>query len=334
MTPLSRPRRCAVRLPVLAVGVAAALFGLTLYNRIRAREGVSAPAPGDFIDVDGIGLHFLDRGQGMPLVLLHGNGSSLEDFDSSGIVDRTALTYRVIALDRPGFGRSPYAGFAWQGPSAQADLVHAALATMGVRRFLVLGHSWGTLAALQLALRHRDSVAGLVLVSGYYYPRVRPDLLLATVPASPILGTILRNSVLPPLVRLLWPAAMRTIFHPFAVPADFSHRMRELAARPSQLKSIALESAFLVRDALARLSYAGLAVPTGIVAGADDRLIDAPAQALRLHREIEGSILEILDAGHMAHHAFPEAIVRMIDQVAAAAALRERPSSPSKNTTQ
>jgi pimeloyl-ACP methyl ester carboxylesterase len=54
---------------------------------------------------------------------------------------------------------------------AQADLIAAALKEMGVPRAIVLGHSWGTLVALALAVRYPQEVQALVLASGYYYPK-------------------------------------------------------------------------------------------------------------------------------------------------------------------
>jgi pimeloyl-ACP methyl ester carboxylesterase len=56
--------------------------------------------------VQGVRLHYLERGTGTPLVLLHGNGSMIEDFQSSGLVHLAAKKYRVIVFDRPGFGHS------------------------------------------------------------------------------------------------------------------------------------------------------------------------------------------------------------------------------------
>jgi hypothetical protein len=61
--------------------------------------------------VKDVRLHYVERGTGTPLVLLHGNGSMIEDFQSSGLLD-AAKKYRVIAFDRPGFGHS---ASGWQG---------------------------------------------------------------------------------------------------------------------------------------------------------------------------------------------------------------------------
>jgi pimeloyl-ACP methyl ester carboxylesterase len=64
------------------------------------------PPRGRFIDVNGVRLHYVDRGNGRPLVLFHGNGSMIQDFESSGLIDLAAANYRVIVFDRPGFGHS------------------------------------------------------------------------------------------------------------------------------------------------------------------------------------------------------------------------------------
>src|ERR1700680_659835 len=128
----------------------------------------------DFISVDGMRLHYFERGTGTPVVLLHGNGSMIGDFLSTGITERIAAGHRVIAFDRPGFGYSERPrGRRW-GPSEQARLLLRAFALLGIERPIVVGHSWGALVALALALEGSEKVAGLVLLSGYYYPIPRP----------------------------------------------------------------------------------------------------------------------------------------------------------------
>ena len=60
------------------------------------------PPQGQFIDVDGVRLHYLEQGEGPPVVLLHGNVVTAEDFAYSGLLDLAANDYCVIAFDRPG----------------------------------------------------------------------------------------------------------------------------------------------------------------------------------------------------------------------------------------
>ncbi|RWM69175.1 MULTISPECIES: alpha/beta hydrolase [Mesorhizobium] len=300
----------------------AGLAGLALYNGARAKRALFSHLSGRFVEAAGVRLHLLEQGSGMPLILLHGNGSFAEDFKTSGVFDLAAGKYRVLAFDRPGFGRSARLRGKWWTAAAQADLIHAAVAQLGIERYLVLGHSWGASVAIQLARLRPASVAGIVLVSGYYHPPPRLGLALAALPALPVAGGVVRHTLLPLLVRLTWPLAMAKIFRPGIISAEFASSAKDVASRPSQLRSIAAESALMLVAALAggrSARYNELSLPTGIVAGAGDRLFDAQAEAVRLQAEIYGSFAEIIpQAGHMVHHAAPQAILAMIDKVAAA----------------
>ena len=110
------PRRAAA---VLAVGIAMAGAAVFVRQRTRAVERANPPM-GQFIEVDGVRLHYIERGQGQPLVLLHGNGTMVQDFDISGLIDLASEQYRVIAFDRPGFGYSERPRTRIWSPEAQA----------------------------------------------------------------------------------------------------------------------------------------------------------------------------------------------------------------------
>src|SRR4051794_13681582 len=166
------PRRWLI--PAVA-GSAAALAAAVIYNRKQTRDAEEQyPPVGRFLEVDGVRLHYIEQGQGDPLVLIHGNGTMLQDFTVSGIVDRLADRYRVIAIDRPGYGYSSRPRQFWT-PAAHARLFQSALLQLGVGRAMIYGHSWGTLVAVALALKAPSLVRGLVLGSGYYYPTLRAD---------------------------------------------------------------------------------------------------------------------------------------------------------------
>jgi pimeloyl-ACP methyl ester carboxylesterase len=77
----------------------------------------------------------------------------IQDFQSSGLIDLAARKYRVIAFDRPGFGHSERPRNTVWTPEAQAGLIGGALVRIGASEAMVLGHSWGTLVAVALALR-------------------------------------------------------------------------------------------------------------------------------------------------------------------------------------
>src|SRR3979490_2114869 len=91
--------------PVRTAAAAAAgvLVATSMVNRQLAEKARSDnPPQGQFIDNDGVGLHCVERGDGRPLVLFHGNGSMIQDFESSGLIDLAAENYRLIGFDRPG----------------------------------------------------------------------------------------------------------------------------------------------------------------------------------------------------------------------------------------
>jgi pimeloyl-ACP methyl ester carboxylesterase len=263
-------------------------------------------------------VHYVERGKGEPLVLLHGNGSMIQDFETSGLIDLAARNYRVIAIDRPGYGHSTRARSTVWMPEAQADLIHAVLTRLGVERATVLGHSWGCSVAVALAHKYPSFVRGLVLASGYYYPTVRADVVVMSGPALPLVGDIMRYSISPILSRLIWPLMMRKLFGPQPVPEKFAGFPKSLAVRPSQIRASAAESALMVPDAFrGRGSYADLKMPVAIIAGADDRLIDPEAQSARLHEEISHSSFDrVAEAGHMVHQTATAAVMAAIDKAA------------------
>lgn len=316
----ARRRRLVRKLAAgAAVAGAAALANHLLARRSEARH----PPEGQFVTAHGVRLHYHEAGSGPAVVLLHGNGVAGDDFLVSGLMGRLARTRRVIAIDRPGFGYSERPrGTAWTAP-AQARLLLRALEQLDALPALVVGHSWGTLVAAEMALREPEAVAGLVLMSGYYRPTPRPDAVLLGAPAVPVLGDLVRYTVSPPLGRLMTPFILKRLF----APAPVGDRFRRLypvsmSLRPSQLRAAAAESGLMAAQA-ARLAprIVGLQVPTLILAGRGDRLVDAAHQSEWLAGEVAGAAYVALEGvGHMLHHTSPDAVADTIEGFAAGAA--------------
>jgi pimeloyl-ACP methyl ester carboxylesterase len=282
----------------------------------KAREAEHDHPPiGRFITVDGVRLQYVERGTGDPIVLLHGNVVRLHDFVTSGLIDQLAEHYRVIAFDRPGFGHSARPRDRLWTAATQAELLHNAFVALGIERPIVLGHSWGTLPALELALRNSAAVRRLVLVSGYYFPTTRLDAPIFAIPAIPILGDVMRYTVSAVFARLALNRVVKTMFSPQPVPSDFVPSMaREMMVRPSQIRANAEDAAFMI-PAAGSLSkrYGELTIPVAIVAGAADRVVDPDAHARRLHVELKDSELHILPGiGHMLHYFGREQIVSSV----------------------
>jgi pimeloyl-ACP methyl ester carboxylesterase len=177
--------------------------------------------------VDGVRIHYEERGTGRPLVLFHGNGSMIQDFESNGLIELAAENYRVIVFDRTRYGHSNRPRNVIWTPAAQAKLFFAALRQLGVHSALVLGHSWGASVAVSLALKHPQFVEALILASGYYFPTPRADLLAMSAPAIPGFGDVLSYTVSPLVSRMVWPLLLKVIFGPKSVPTNLTVFLRK-----------------------------------------------------------------------------------------------------------
>jgi pimeloyl-ACP methyl ester carboxylesterase len=311
------PKRFSKTVGVL-LATGAALVGAAVFNKAKARQAESAVPPiGKCIVVDGVRLHYVERGEGKPVVMLHGNGAMIQDYKISGLLDKVAERYKVIVFDRPGFGYSGRPSSKKWTPTEQGDLFYKALGQMNLEQPLVVGHSWGTLVALAMALNHPNRLAGLVLMSGYYFPSARADVPLLSLPALPVVGKLLSYTVSPLMGRLFETSAIKKMFAPAPVPDRFSKWPSELALRPEQIEASATETALMVPAATALSKrYNELALPVTIVAGKGDKIVSFEKQSERLHGAIKHSELIGVDGvGHMVHYAVPDRIVEALDRI-------------------
>lgn len=324
----------ARRVPVGAALAGIGLLASWLFVRAKTRRAEREhPPAGRFITVDGVRLHYLERGTGPALVLLHGNGVDAADWVHSGLFDAAAERYRVIAFDRPGFGYSARPRSTLWTPAHQARLLHHALEQLGVDSAIVVGHSWGALVALAMGLRAPDFVRGLVLVSGYYYPNLRLDALVAAPPAVPLLGDALRYTVAPLAGRLIWPAAAGWAFAPLPVSERFRQGSPWMALRPGSLRASAADATLMGPATMAMSQrYGRLKVPVQILAGTQDGVCDCAHHSERLYAALPHSELSVTPGvGHMLHYAEPGKVLGAIDAIAAQAGAPARPPGPREN---
>lgn len=298
------------------LGAAAVLGASWAVTRVMtARAQAQNPPQGQFVQVQGLRLHYTVHGDAAhpPLVLLHGNGASAVEMEISGLVAHAARHFRVYVFDRPGYGHSerPDQGHPWT-PDAQARLFLDALRALDVQRPLVLGHSWGSMVALSMALAEPQALRALVLVAGYYTPSARLDAPLMGLPALPVIGPLMRHTVSPLLGRLLWPLMLRRIFAPAPVTQAFKQRYPAwMSLRPHTLQASAAEAGMMIWEGVKQRRREGaLAVPTVVVAGEGDLLVMTRWQSQRLHERLPQTRLHLVPgAGHMVHHTHTQAVM-------------------------
>lgn len=308
--------KLTVKNAVIGAGVVLAVTAVAARLQTALIEA-NHPPIGRFIDVDGVRLHYFERGQGDVLVLIHGNGMMIEDFITSGLVDQLAQSHRVIAFDRPGFGYSDRPGFPadWTA-DRQADVIAAALRQLGISSAVVVGHSIGTQIALALALNHAPHVRSLVLLSGYYFAEARTDVMMMSPLALPVLGNVYRHTLAPFIARLMTPLALHKMFDPQTMSWRFDREFPKLfLSRPGHIGAAAGDAAQMISTAASHSQrYGELKMPVAIVAGTADDIVDFKANAERLHRGIAGSKLTLVpNTGHMVHHADPDLIAHIVE---------------------
>ena len=307
-----------------------ALAALALANHVMARRAERRhPPEGSFIQVDGVRLHYTDRGEGSPVVLIHGNTVTGNDYATSGLAAILQARHRVIIFDRPGFGHSERPrGVLWTA-DRQADLLHKALQQLGVQRPVVVGHSWGAIVAMAIATRHEADTAGVVAVSGYYFWTFRPDVLLVSVGALPVIGDILRYTVSPLLNWLFMPLVKRVLFSPGAVPARFDAAFSTaMAVRPSQIRATSEDGALMIPSAVAlRNRYGDLSLPVAIIAGEGDKVVFKRRSEQLMAAVTRGMLTIVPGGGHMVHYQATEQVAAAVESIIGVASGPDTPNA-------
>ncbi len=314
------------------------LLGLALVAlvqwRVTAREAAveaEFPPSGQFIDVDGTRIHLNITGQGPDIVLIHGASGSLRDF-TFDLVPLLEKQYRVIAVDRPGMGRSerpPGYGGAWntasEPPALQARLLQAAVEQVGATSPVVIGHSYGGAIALSWALEHPDRTRGLVLLGAASNPWPG-DLGLLYRLNSTRFGSL----VAIPLITAFTPHTviqntLSQIFAPQQPPDGYmDHFGPDMTLRRSTMRANAQQVNGLKPHITTMAGqYDQLRLPVEILHGTEDVTVPIDIHSIPLSRQIPTARLTKLEGvGHMPHHAMPEAVGEAIARVIARADLR------------
>ena len=114
-----------------------------------------------------IQLHYIEQGQGEPLILLHGNGESCDYFEHQ--IPCFSVDYRVIAIDTRGHGHSPRGETPFTIVQFAEDL-HDFMDEKGIDKAILLGFSDGGNIALTFALKYPDRVERMIVDGANLFP--------------------------------------------------------------------------------------------------------------------------------------------------------------------
>lgn len=277
--------------------------------------GLDEP-PGEFVTAAGVLVHYVIHGEGRPVIYIHGAKGSVYDLLLS-VGDRLAERYTAVAFDRPGAGFSARATRDGGSPPAQAAVLRAAAAELGLRRPILLGHSFGAAVALAWALDAPTDVAAVVTLGGYMLPLGGPPpwvvALMRSRTTLRTVGRLGRSRLGRPLVD----SALRRAFFPGRPPNEY------VRIAPA----MALEEARLVNDGEDRKNaeaglqalqprYRDLDIPVVIVVGAQDRIVP-PSTSEQLHALLpRAEIVRLSASGHMPQFTEPDAVLSAVDRAA------------------
>ena len=320
------PRRSAPSLSrraLIGLGAGAMLAACTPATR-RDSFVVAHPPIGRLIKVEGHFVHVDVAGRGPDVILLHGASANLRDF-TFDLAPRLARDFRVIAFDRPGLGYSQSIDPQGESPEEQAALLDAAAAQLGVRRAIVLGHSYAGAVALAWAIHRPRRVAGIVTLSGVTMPW--PGTLG---PWYPIAASEIGGATLVPLISALAPQAgvdraLDFFFAPQQVPPGYADYVGiDLALRPSAIRANARQIDILKPHIVAMAAhYPRLTIPAEIVHGTADRIVPPRIHSIPLAGILPNARLNLLPGvGHMPHHVRTDEVIATIRRAARRAGLK------------
>jgi pimeloyl-ACP methyl ester carboxylesterase len=250
----------------------------------------------------------------VPLVFVHGFASSLVTWhDIRSLLPKNR--FKLFLLDLKGFGFSSKPLDGAYSLFDQADIIIAFIRAFGLRNVVLVGHSFGGSVALEAALKSAGNHVGnligkLILLDSAAYPQRLPRLM-----------RILRRPLLSRFVIRLCPTRLIVWYTLIRV---FRNRKAVTAARITRYSNCfdRRGMAYVLIRTVEQLAaanregtiggYGAIRIPVLIVWGKDDRITEM-WQADRLHDEIEGSRLELIDdCGHNPHEEYPEKTCSLI----------------------
>ena len=256
-------------------------------------------------------IYWREGGRGPGLVLING-------WSTSGLawprawVRSLERSFRVIRVDNRGSGYSRFARTPFTLRDLADDVV-SVLDEVEVERALVVGVSMGGMIAQELAIAHQDRLAGLVVIASRppapaYAPPVGSSLLLD------LLAPPRRGEPLESYFTRLWTMGTGTGFAD-REPGSIAELVSQIVAQPTP-RVMLMHQLRAVNGWGHAERLAGIAVPTAIVHGDEDRMIDV-ANGRRLAELIPGSrYLELAGVGHLPHLEAAEQSLEVIADLA------------------
>jgi pimeloyl-ACP methyl ester carboxylesterase len=244
---------------------------------------------------DGLRYVYLEGGQGEPLLLLHGFGANKDNF--TRVAKHLTPRYRVIVPDHVGFGESAKPPRADYAPRAQVERLRAFARALGVSKLHLGGNSMGGHIALTYAALYPKEVESLWLLNAAGVWSAPPTELRKSISATGENPMIVKNE--DEFARLVSLVTAK----PLMIPRPFldvvaRERIRNHDLEQRIFKQLAADS---VEERIR-----GLAVPSLIVWGAQDRVLHPGSAGILQMLLIRSEVVMMPGVGHLPMLEAPE----------------------------
>ena len=282
------------------------------------------PPIGEFADINGARIHYVHipapaNADLPPIVFIHGASANLKD---QMLPLRPLLEGRaeMLFFDRPGFGWSGRGPGNNEDPSAQANTIAALMDRLGIKKAIIVGHSFGGVVTAAFGREHADKTLGLVFLA----PATHPWPGGATswyydLTTIPVIGRLFSETLTYPAGTLQMTDATTCVFSPNKVPDNYlSAASIPLVLRPAAFRANATGVAGLYSYALsAAPHYNEITAPTVVISGDRDKVVYAHIHSVGLVRDISGAeLVWVHNLGHKPDWIAPDLVVGAIEKAA------------------
>ena len=302
-----------LKILLLCVGIVAILVTFLFGYRdipLRDLKAKYAQESSSFISVDGMDVHFRDEGKlndPIPIVLIHGTGSSLHTFNdwTNGL----KTDYRVIRMDLPGYGLT--------GPFPERnysidnyiDFIKQFLDKKGIDQCVIGGNSLGGHIAWKFTASYPKMVKKLMLIDAAGYPTEAKSLPLAfKVAKIPLLKNIFTFITPKFIVR----SSIKNVYaDKNKVTNKLIERYFELTLRPGNRQAL-IDQFFAKNNPDAYKQISSIFQPTLILWGDQDLLIPLENAKLFHHDLPNNNLVVLKNVGHVPMEESPNRSLKAV----------------------
>lgn len=270
-----------------------------------------------FVEAAGVSAHVETWGAGDPVFLIHGASSHIGTWEPT-IVPLLKNEFLVAAYDRPGMGYTTDRPAGSDTLAVQAKVAADVIEKLGLKKPVVIAHSWGGAVALRLALDRPDLVGGLVLIAPVAYDWPGGVDWYNYWSANPLSGWLFNNIVAQPFADASVRSGMAGAFTPNLPPNGWLEAANvSLAARPESLRANGEDLVAAKREVIGQQArYPEIKMPVAILVGDSDRVVSPSIHAMQLARVLPNARIDVLaGVGHLPQEASPERFRKLLDWV-------------------